>query len=446
LPLQLREALAPELERRSARQHAAVLRVASTEGTHDLVVIHVPSDGPGLIRNALCQAAADGRLRGSVAVIAQADAAAAAEGLALGAYRFREETAEGDSPQAATIVLPGVDEAGLAEARAQVESALGRAQVTNWARRLVDLPPGQKTPETLARMIVETAEEVGLKARTWTPAELAEHGFGGLIGVGQGSASSPRMVELTLERGSEAPVVLIGKGVTFDAGGLSIKNDRNQAWMKADMGGAAAVAAAMVGAAREQLPLNVTGLLLLVENMPSGTALRPGDVLRHPNGRTTEVTNTDAEGRLILADALAYAAGLEPSALVDVATLTSALLGSDTWMLFSNEDGLAADILVAGQEAGDHGWRLPLLPEMTGPLASTVADFKNYSFDHARVDTLAAAAFLASFAGSTPWAHLDVVGTAFRTSADRWPAGATGSPTRALLQFLTSRSVIGRQQ
>nr|WP_240943071.1 M17 family metallopeptidase [Planosporangium thailandense] len=318
--------------------------------------------------------------------------------------------------------------------------------MTNWARRLVDTPPGEKTPTVLASTIVEAAAAVGVQTRVWSPETLAEHGFGGTLGVGRGSANEPRLVELTLRAGEGSPIVLIGKGVTFDAGGLSIKNDRTQSWMKADMGGAAAVAAAVVGAARRGLPVNVTALLLLVENMPSGTAIRPGDVVRHPNGRTTEVTNTDAEGRLLLADALAYAATFNPAAVVDVATLTSALLGGDLWMLFSNEDGLANELLEAGDRAGEPGWRLPLLAAMTRHLDSTVADLKNYSFDHARVDTLAAAAYLSSFVDAFPWAHLDVVGTAFHASTDRWPAGATGSPTRALMNFLVGRGERGGVQ
>jgi leucyl aminopeptidase len=369
---------------------------------------------------------------------------AAAEGLLLGAYRFTRYQSHPDlhAPESANFVvgeIPGPQKAVLESALLR---ATANAEATNWARELVDTPPEDTTPARLARLITDRVSAAGVRVHQWTLEELERDSFGGVLGVGRGSAHPPCLLQLTLEAGEGRPVVLCGKGVTFDAGGLSIKNDRTQQWMKADMAGAAAVAAAVDAAARSGLAVNVTALLPLVENLPSATAIRPGDVLRHPDGSTTEVTNTDAEGRLILADSLAHARTLDPSAVIDVATLTSAILGKDLWMLFSNDDALAGEVLTAGEEAAEPGWRMPLPPSGNHPLISTVADRKNYSFDHATMDTLSAAAYLHGFTGGVPWAHLDVVGTAFRPTADHWPAGATGSPTRALLRFLENRAAV----
>jgi leucyl aminopeptidase len=448
----LREILGGPDERAAVRD-TQELRIATAEGPRRVVTICPEDDSPQSLCQAFLSTASRGLLAGSLTIhgpwVATGDRAlrAAAEGLLLGGYRFTayQSRPRTDAPTAAAFVVGGIDDLQLKRFEEALETGKLLADATNWARTLVDTPPEDSTPGKLARLIADRLSEAGVGVRVWSTDELSQRSFGGILGVGRGSAHAPCLVQLTLESGGDAaPVVLCGKGVTFDAGGLSIKNDRTQQWMKADMGGAAAVAAAVDAAARAELSVNLTALLPLVENLPSGHAIRPGDVLRHPDGSTTEVTNTDAEGRLILADALAYANTLGPSVVLDVATLTSGLLGRNLWMLFSSDDNLAKEILDAGHDAGEPGWRMPLQGSGGGPLQSTIADRKNYSFDHAGVDTLSAAAYLRGFTGNAPWAHLDIVGTAFRQAPDHWPAGATGSPTRALLTFLQGRA-LGRR-
>ncbi|MGZ4579542.1 MAG: leucyl aminopeptidase family protein [Nocardioidaceae bacterium] len=448
LPPGLRTAIAP-LPTWAGTDEATRVRVVTEDGPSDVVLIRPLDHGADALCAALISAGSRGALAGRIVVhgpwvsAGAGQLRAAVEGLHLGAYRFTDyqsRPTDGATIEGSFVVgkLGDQDRADFEQA---LERACANAAATNWARTLVDTPPGDSTPHELARLITERLSAAGVDVRVWPTSELVERGFGGVVAVGAGSAHPPCLVELTLRTGVGDRVVLCGKGVTFDAGGLSIKNDRTQTWMKADMAGAAAVAATMEAAARTGLKVNATALLPLVENLPSATAMRPGDVLRHPDHSTTEVTNTDAEGRLILADALAYARALNPAAVLDVATLTSGILGRDLWMLFSNDEDLAAELLEAGDEAGEPGWRLPLLDSMARPLHSTLADRKNYSFDHGHVDTLCAAAYLRGFTADVPWAHLDIVGSAFRTTPDTWPAGATGSPTRTLLRFLQGRSI-----
>ncbi|HEU5045235.1 MAG TPA: leucyl aminopeptidase family protein [Nocardioidaceae bacterium] len=430
------------------------IRIGTAEGMHRVVMLRPEDDSLQGLCQAFLSAASRGLLAGSLTIhgpwVGTGNRAlrAAAEGLLLGGYRFTayQSRPRTDMPTAATFVVGDIDDLQLKRSEEAIETAKLLADATNWARTLVDTPPEDSTPDKLARLIGDRLSGDGVGVRVWSTDELSQRSFGGILGVGRGSAHGPCLLELTLESGDDtAPIVLCGKGVTFDAGGLSIKNDRTQQWMKADMGGAAAVAAAVDAAARAELPVNLTALLPLVENLPSAHAIRPGDVLRHPDGSTTEVTNTDAEGRLILADALSYANTLGPSVVLDVATLTSGLLGRNLWMLFSRDDELAKEMLAAGHDAGEPGWRMPLQASGGGPLQSSIADRKNYSFENAGVDTLSAAAYLRGFTGNAPWAHLDIVGTAFRQVPDHWPAGATGSPTRALLTFLQGRA-LGRDR
>lgn len=453
LPAPVRVALETSCDP-AAEHEATALSVVTDQGVIRVVTIRPGQEGPQGLCDALLSAAGRGRLPGESTVLGPwlrtgaGDLQAAVEGLTLGAYRFTayKSRPRADAPTTATFVVAAGDDRDHARLADAVAAATAAAEATNWARRLVDTPPQDSTPDKLARMIADRLADAGVGVRIWSTDELAEGAFGGILGVGRGSAHPPCLVELTLESGADSPpIVLCGKGVTFDAGGLSIKNDRTQQWMKADMGGAAAVAATVDAAARAGLPLNVRAFLPLVENLPSASAIRPGDVLRHPDGSTTEVTNTDAEGRLILADVLAHANTLGPDVVLDVATLTSGLLGRDMWMVFSDDDALADQLLRAGHAAREPGWRLPLLDAMARPLRSTIADRKNYNFDSGGVDTLVAATYLREFTGNAPWAHLDIVGSAYRQAADHWPAGATGSPTRALLRFLQDRATAGNE-
>jgi leucyl aminopeptidase len=272
--------------------------------------------------------------------------------------------------------------------------------------------------------------------------ELAAGGFGGILGVGQGSRNEPRLVELSYRGAGDGPVIgLTGKGITFDSGGLSLKRTAEIEWMKSDMAGAATIMAVLRGAAELGLPVNIDAALPFAENMPGGAAQRPGDVLTHRGGKTSEVRDTDAEGRLIVADALAYLAERTPAVLVDVATLTDAAgLGESLWAVLGTDERLIGGLLAAGREAGDPGWHLPLPDSYRRHLASAVADIRNTP--SAGVDTtVMAAMYLREFSGGLPWMHIDNGSTAYlERPGEGWPEGATGSPVRALLRWVEDRA------
>jgi leucyl aminopeptidase len=287
------------------------------------------------------------------------------------------------------------------------------------------------------------AEEVGLQVRIWSKGELEEAGFGGILGVGAGSINEPRLIELEYRGGnSDRPIALTGKGITFDSGGLSIKPAEGMETMKDDMSGAAAALAAMRAVGQLKPPIDVIAAIPTAENMPGGSAIRPGDVLRHYGGKTSEVLNTDAEGRLVLADALAFLAEKKPAAIIDTATLTGAAmiaLGTDIWAVIGSDRALIADLLEAGREEGEPGWELPLWTEYRRKIESSVADVKNIGDRWGGAIT--AALFLKEFVGNVPWAHLDVAGTAFASARERdWPRGATGSPARTLIRYIERRA------
>jgi len=363
----------------------------------------------------------------------------AAEGFLLGAYRFAGHRSEPRPPKLARILFLGdVDEDVLERAR-------GRAEATNLARDLTNEPASALTPEGLARRAREAADMTRLECTVFDETELETRGFGGLLGVGRGSANPPRLIELRYvpEGGAQRRVALVGKGITFDSGGLSIKDARAMETMKTDMAGAAAVIAAMSALAPLHIAEEVVGLVPACENMLGGRALRPGDVLVHYGGRTTEVTNTDAEGRLVLGDALARACELEPEAIVDVATLTggiSVALGRKATGLFSTDDELAVALESAAADAGERMWRLPLFDDYRSELDSDVADMKNSAGRYG--SSIIAALFLREFVRhGIAWAHLDIAGTARAdTDSGEFPRGATGAATRTLLSWLAGRS------
>lgn len=372
---------------------------------------------------------------------------AAAEGLLLGLRQFdRYRSGAGHAtPTGLTVVDGRLD--GDEVVAAAVRRATTVAIATNWARDLVDTPAADLGPEELARELAAAAAADGIACRVWPVDELREGGFGGLIAVGEGSTRPPCLVELRYRgvRNGTAPVVLIGKGITYDAGGLDMKQLPQLLGMKRDMAGAAAVAAAVRAASALQLPVDVVGLLPLAENMPDGAALRPGDVVRHADGTTSEVVAPDAEGRLVLADILVHARTFDPSVIIDVATLTGGGgLGPDLWAVIGNDRPLVDGLVAAGAACGDHGWELPHWRRYRRFLVSDIADRRNqggpfrYGFD-----TLLGALFLEDFCGATPWAHLDISAAASRdatTASDAWPVGATGSPTRALVAWLAGRA------
>jgi leucyl aminopeptidase len=275
----------------------------------------------------------------------------------------------------------------------------------------------------------------------WSAATLRARGFGATLGVGSGSAHPPVVVELT--SGSGKPRIgLAGKGITFDAGGLNLKRDLTEIrWMKSDMAAAAAVAAAVCAAAELGSTTPVRAVLPLAENVVGERSIRPGDVVVHPDGRRTEVLDTDSEGRLVLADAIAYLARSGVEQVVDVGTLTDGGgLGPLLWGCWGNDPALVEALVASGSSAGDPGWALPLRSEYRRLLGSDVADVVNVAWDVPDGAQLAAT-YLSTFADGVRWAHVDNGSTAYLESAfDPWPKGATGSPTRALLAFLTSSS------
>jgi leucyl aminopeptidase len=367
------------------------------------------------------------------------------EGVGLGAYAFTAYRAKAhDTPSLERIVvLPG-DEVDQKQARDAVAAAQVTVRATALARDLVNEPPAAKRPPDLAERMRAIAKDAGVKAKIWDEQALAKGGFGGILGVGQGSSAPPRLVELTYEPGrARGHVILIGKGITFDSGGLSLKPSDQMSWMKADMAGAAAVGAAMSALGDLGVRTKVTGLVALAENMPSGTAIRVSDVLTHRGGKTVEVMNTDAEGRLVLADALAYGTELKPDAMIDLATLTGAqivALGMRVSALLATDESLAGALEAAATEAGEQLWRLPLPPEYADQLRSDVADLRNIGKPR-EAGTIIGGLFLKEFAGDVPWAHLDIAGPAFTEEGDRWytPKGATGAGVRTLLRYLTAR-------
>ncbi len=326
---------------------------------------------------------------------------------------------------------------------AQLEAAVKRGEVigkaVNLARELVNLPPAEKNPPLLAERALAEAASAGIEVEVWDEKRIAKERFGGLLGVAAGSDVPPRFVTLHYKNGGANPTLaLVGKGVTFDSGGLSLKPSASMEDMKSDMTGAAVVLATMVAAARLKLPVNVTGYLALTENMTGGKAMKLGDVLTMRNGKTVEVLNTDAEGRLILADALSFAVEHQPARVLNLATLTGACmvaLGTKIAGLFSNNDEFADAVTSASKATSERLWRLPLDADFFEGLKSTVADMKNVAGRWGGAST--AAKFLEQFVGETPWVHLDIAGPSWADSdsASR-DAGGSGCFVRTLLKLI----------
>ncbi|SDT07009.1 leucyl aminopeptidase [Nocardioides scoriae] len=378
----------------------------------------------------------------SVAAVGDLDGLTAfVEGATLGSFTFSLRQDGPETRPVAHVVLAGSP--ADAEATEVLARAVARSRAAWRARLLASVPSNTKNPAWLADQAVTAAEAAGLSATVLDDEELRRQGFGGIVGVGQASATPPRFVRLDYRpqgRGArKAPhVVLVGKGITFDSGGLSIKPGAAMVSMKRDMTGAAVVASVMAALPAVGCPVRVTGLLPLAENAVGGRAMRPGDVLTHFGGRTTEVTNTDAEGRLVLGDALAYAVQeLDADALVDIATLTGGVkvaLGQHLGGLFATDDALAGALAAAGARSGEPLWRLPLSQEYAGKLSSKIADADNAP---GGPPAITAALFLQPFTGGKPWAHLDIasVGDAPKESFE-YTEGPTGFGVRLLLDWL----------
>jgi len=365
------------------------------------------------------------------------------EGLVLGSYEFHWRSEGPKAQPVREVVLAGAADA--ADRQPALARALAVAGAGWLSRTLALVPSNLKTPAWLAEQAADVGRRARLDVTTWDEMQLAEQGFGGILGVGQASANPPRLVRLDYtprKAGRRTPrVALVGKGITFDTGGLSIKSRDAMATMKRDMTGAGAVLAVMGALADVDCPVRVTGLLPLAENSVGGSSMRPGDVVRHYGGRTTEVTNTDAEGRLVLADAMAYAvAEVEPDVIVDIATLTGAIkiaLGQRTGGLFSTDDALAEALRTASLSAGEPLWRMPLAADYEERIASKIADADNAG---GGPGAITAALFLQHFTGGLPWAHLDVASVGDSPTDElEYTKGATGFGARALLHWLEQR-------
>ncbi|MBV9857419.1 MAG: leucyl aminopeptidase [Streptosporangiaceae bacterium] len=364
-----------------------------------------------------------------------AEAEAVATGALLGGYAFRRYRSGGPTADTEVILLTGAgNEAAVRRAR-----VLARA--VTLARDLVNTPPGDLSPADLAGEASRVGAASGVEVQVLDEKELAAGGFGGILAVGQGSARPPRLVRLEYSHpGAAKTVVFAGKGITFDSGGLSLKPPKSMETMKSDMGGAAAVLAAVAAVAELGLPVNVVGYMPLAENMPGGAAQRPSDVITIHGGKTVEVLNTDAEGRLVLADVLARSADDHPDLLVDVATLTGAqvvALGRRTAGVMGSAEEVASAVATAMREAGEPAWPMPLPAELRKGLDSTVADLTNVAPDR-NGGMLVAGLFLREFVPEgVAWAHLDIAGPAFNDGSayGYTPKGGTGAAARALVQI-----------
>ena len=377
------------------------------------------------------------RARADLGSAAPDATAAFVEGFQLAGYRFAGYLSDPERRARVQALTLGGDPQELGAPLAAVAAVV---EEIFRARDLVNEPASVATPRFLAERVTALARDIrGLEAEAWAPRRIAREGLNGLLAVARGSREEPRFIRLRWQgAGARRRVVLVGKGITFDSGGLSLKPPKSMETMKYDMAGGAAVIGAVAAAARLRLPVDVTGFVPATENLPGGRAQKPGDVIRFLNGKTVEVLNTDAEGRLILADALALASREKPDAVIDVATLTGACrvaLGTLFAGVMGNDERLVAQLVEAGRVAGEPCWQLPLVREYREDLKSPIADLKNVGGE---AGTITAALFLAEFVDGVPWAHLDIAGPAF-TDKDlpHAPRGGTGFGVRLLLRYLS---------
>ncbi|MBI5657269.1 MAG: leucyl aminopeptidase [Geobacter sp.] len=363
------------------------------------------------------------------------------EGSLLGGYAFlqyRTEPKEQVDPEELTLVLAKKSEVKQAERVCREVEAVCAAACH--ARDMVGHPGNVATPTFLAEQASTMAARYGIRCTVLDREGIEREGMGGLLAVGAGSVQSPRFIVLEYRGGPESmrPVALVGKGVTFDSGGISLKPREGMERMKDDMAGAAAVIATLQAVAALALPVNVVGLVPAAENMPDGRAYKPGDIVKTMAGKTIEINNTDAEGRMILCDALHYASTFKPAAIIDLATLTGACLvalGTQATGLMGTDDGLKRALKKAGERTGERLWELPLWEEYGEAMKSDVADMKNAGGPHA--GTITAAWFLKQFVGKAKWAHLDIAGTAWEEKGKHYlPKGATGVGVRLLVDYL----------
>lgn len=434
-----------------------LVRLPAQGSGPSLAVIGLPEGGEDALRyaagSAVRQLAGAGAVALDLPAEGDAQLGAVVEGAALGAYAFTEyrekSRAAVKDPVGSVEVLGAASDAGALVARATAV-----AEAAALVKDLVNTPPLDLYPETFAERAQAASSDLPVTVTVWDEEQLAVEGFGGILGVGQGSTRPPRLVKVSYSPdGAARHLALVGKGITFDSGGLSLKPATGMVGMKYDMTGAATVLGVVLAAARLALPVRVTAWLCLAENMPSGSAIRPNDVLRIRGGRTVEVLNTDAEGRLVLADGLVAASEEQPDAIVDVATLTGAAMVAlgTRYAAVMGSDDLVDQVLTAGKETGELLWPMPLPGELRATINSDVADIANANPGNTAGGALLAGVFLQEFVGRTggaddapriPWAHLDIAGPAKSPAA---PYGFTGKgpsavSVRALIRLAESFS------
>lgn len=369
----------------------------------------------------------------SAAFLLPVESQAVAEGIVLGAYEYTaQKSTPKDDRLLNKVVVVGADQDAI-------DAGIRLANATNFARDLINEPPSSMTPFAFAQAAEEVAASTGLTIEVWDEERISAERLGGILGVSSGSDQPPRLVKLTYEpeNANTKTLAIAGKGITFDSGGLSLKPSDSMGEMKTDMAGAAATLAAMSTLAYFKPSVRVVAYMALSENLPGPSATKPGDVLMARNGKTMEVLNTDAEGRLVLADALSLAAEENPSAIIDIATLTGAckmVLGPDIAGLFASDDQLCKQIEDASAQTGENVWRMPLHGKYQKLIESNVADIKNMASPGSGLIT--SAFFLKEFVGDIPWAHLDIAGTARGDGDELSTKGATGYGVRLLVDVV----------
>ncbi|RMF25268.1 MAG: leucyl aminopeptidase [Deltaproteobacteria bacterium] len=448
LPPSVREAIGRRVQRTGYRAKQGKTLVVQTEGA-DVVLTGLGSGRDGeSYRRAIAAArpAASGVRAKAVALVLGGGgrhASAAVEGFVLAGYRFnkyRSPEEDGyDGPEELAVVLPS---AAARKARNEVARVQTISEAVFLARDLVNEMSSVKTPSFLAKTARSLAREAGIRCEVWQGERLRKERMNGILAVSAGSKEPGALIRLhyTPKRKARAKIAVVGKGITFDSGGLSLKPAKSMEWMKQDMSGAAAVLGVMKGVSALGLPVEVRGYLAAAENMPGGGAQKPGDVIRFRNGKTAEVLNTDAEGRLVLADALCLAAEDEPDAIIDLATLTGACmvaLGVRVAGIMGNDQGLVNTLIRHGKETGESLWQLPLVEDYVEDIRSKVADIKNIGDGWG--GTITAALFLRTFVGDATWAHIDIAGPAFAEKPmPLASSGGTGFGVRLLLSYLAS--------
>jgi leucyl aminopeptidase len=416
-----------------------------------LVGMGTPTDRAAGLRRAGAIAARQatrlgvGRLAFYAGALNTTEFEAAGIGLGIGAWDFKEmKTAPPADEQRAPLdeVVVLAADAAVRTDGTRVATAIGEG--LSLARRLGMLPGNVCTPDYLADTARDIAKRLGMLTTVLDRAAMQREKMGSFLAVAQGTTQDPKLIMLEYRKGPKdgKPIVLVGKGLCFDSGGISIKPAQGMEWMKFDMCGAAGVLGAMEAIGRLELPVNVVGLIGSTTNMPSGEAMKPGDVVQASNGKYIEIINTDAEGRLVLADVLAFAKRLSPAAVIDAATLTGACviaLGHSATGVMGNQEPLVQEVLDAAKRAGEPGWPLPLWDDYKDLIKSDVADIKNSGGRPA--GTITAALFLKEFADDYPWVHLDVAGTAYTESdLGTVPRGPTGIPVGTFVEFVRGRA------